>query len=150
MKASASLNKSTNNIPHGRAFVDLGYDDNNRMISTANLMSKELKQRLKEATEAKQMKDKGERPVTATIYDELSKDKTTLMKKNKRDHLKDMFSLMQYNKVPAKSTYKQNFDYGDKAKEDMQKKDYSHHFKSDFFKQYTEAMLHHQGTLRKR
>jgi len=49
---------------------------------------------------------------------------------------------------PTQSAYKSNFVFEEEAKSDIQEKDYTHHYKKDFAKSYSEAVFKHKSVLR--
>jgi hypothetical protein len=49
----------------------------------------------------------------------------------------------------TQSAYKANFVFEEEAKADIREKDFTHHYKRDFAKVYSEAVLKHRSVLRK-
>ena len=92
----------------------------------------------------------GERPMTTgQLYDELKTQQKRMSKINKRDHLNEMWSVMKFGNKPATSSYKDYHSFNDDMKEELKTKDYTHHFKWDKIKAYSEAMAIHKDSIRK-
>ena len=87
---------------------------------------------------------------TGQLYDDLKTSQLRMSKINKRDHLNEIWSVMKFNsKKPITSTYKSSHAYNEDMKEELRSKDYTHHFKWDKVKEYSEAMAIHKDSIRK-
>jgi len=68
---------------------------------------------------------------------------------SKWDHIKELTSIYQPEKNKKITSNQMNYKCDEEWIKEMKEKDYSHHFKRDNFKVYTEAMVK-QGHLMRR
>mmetsp|Transcript_11908 Transcript_11908/g.13444 ORF Transcript_11908/g.13444 Transcript_11908/m.13444 type:complete len:169 (-) Transcript_11908:40-546(-) len=141
-----------------------GYDDEDLNVPESRLMSKNIDAMMEEAKRIQTAKKDGKRPpvdkpktgkpgdrpqTTGELYDDLKLQQMRMRKINKRDHLSEMWGVMKYGSKPVASTYKTTHSFGDEMKDELKTKDYTHHFKWDKFKEYSEAMVVHKDSIRK-
>ena len=138
-----------------------GYED--YPVPESRQMSRNIEAMMEEAKRIETAKKTGERPpvdkendapgarpmTTGQLYDELKTSQMRMSKINKRDHLQDMWSVMKYGNKPLTSTYKDIHSFGTDMKDELRSKDYTHHFKWDKVKEYSDAMAIHKDSIRK-
>ena len=74
-----------------------------------------------------------------------------MVNSSRRDHLAEYYHKMsgfQFARKPN-SIYKDVHSYNEEFKQEMREKDYSHHFKQDFYTIYNEAYVVMKPHLRK-
>lgn len=74
---------------------------------------------------------------------------TAVNNPHRRDHLREMWQGLRYGSdLTSRSTYSLGFAQSQAMKEELQGKNYVHHFKRDEITNYTEAMCRHKLTIR--
>ena len=148
----------------GLNICSTGYDNESLNVPESRMMSRKVDEMMAEAKRIETAKQDGKRPpvdkpattglgdrpmTTGQLYDELKTQQKRMSKINKRDHLNEMWGVMKFGSKPMNSTYKSLHSYGDDMKDEIKSKDYTHHFKWDKFKEYSEAMVIHKDSIRK-
>ena len=153
-------------LENGFNICSVGYDDKEDQVPESRMMSRNIDEMMKEAKRIETAKKEGKRPpvdkpneatggmgtrpmTTGQLYDDLKTQQMRMSKVNKRDHLNEMWGVMKFGNKPPTSSYKEHHAFGEEMTEELKSKDYTHHFRWDKFKEYSEAMAIHKDSIRK-
>ena len=98
------------------------------MISTASHTNLEVMRHLQRAAESPPKKPRTE---------------STNGNRQRRDHLDEMWQGVSFGARHVNSSYRLGFGQTPAMQEALREKDYQHHIKRDFIKEYAEAMCKH-------